>query len=749
MSTLWLAVYSLAVLSTVWCDVEQTSDNSDKKLPSENRDIKTTFAKGYVLENYTKDEEENDSKLDLVLGRLVKLQSQLNSLRTNVETMCAPENLRFKKPTILRVIEKSQCQTRPSEIGIRYQIENCGEGTSKLGNFFIANGSSHAYNRDDLFCTVFVPFTIPEKQYVAKAKIYNVISFFGTYYGFPGIAFNIENGKNFDFVIIRLHSRLGCFQTGYMQNGAVQYVRSKSGSCYKHPEGRTWFNVEVQVMTGEATLFIDGFQTVKFSPHFSPIGRAGVLVKHGDGNIIRFKDLTVAPFYKRQLNVFECSKYHRINANYYRLDSKEGNWPDSGFCKSIGNFKINSTEYSISVFLFNQRGPDGGHQSGRLGIMFNAHDENNFDFVYFRPEDQRACYFTGFVRNSRITWSNAKIGACPGGPFKGGAWNNVTIYVRNSNVVVYLEGRHILSTETHFKSRPVGGVIVSNDNAINVISFKDFKINAISPADVTFYDCHTNTHISNSYYLLDANHGVWPNDTFCRAFGNEVLHGDNYKISAEMFITESKVDKKINQLYGLAYNIRNTLNYDFIVLRPNKDSCYSIGHVFNGVVNFDESLNGKCPNGPPKKGSWFEMSVTVWQSMAVIYLEEKHILTIKPKFQNSPRGGVIVSNGNRNILTFRKFKQYLIPPLEFELTRCGPKTDVINGTFLLHAAQPYWPSNLFCSAFYKKPFETKTEQYTLEAMLQNVNSHSGVYLGHPGLMFNALDQSTFDYVYLR
>ena len=62
--------------------------------------------------------------------------------------------------------------------------------------------------------------------------------------------------------------------------------------------------------------------------------------------------------------------------------------------------------------------------------------------------------------------------------------------------------------------------------------------------------------------------------------------------------------------------------------------------MFNGVVNFDESLKGKCPNGPPKKGSWFKMSVTVWQSMAVINLEERHVLTIKPKFQNSPRGGL-------------------------------------------------------------------------------------------------------------
>ena len=121
MSTLWLAVYSLAVLSTVWCDVEQSSDNSDKELPRESRDIKTTFAKDYVLENYTKDEDENDSKLDLLLGRLVKLQSQLNSLRKNVETMCAPENLRLKKPTILRVIEKTQCQTR-REFGFTFVV---------------------------------------------------------------------------------------------------------------------------------------------------------------------------------------------------------------------------------------------------------------------------------------------------------------------------------------------------------------------------------------------------------------------------------------------------------------------------------------------------------------------------------------------------------------------------------------------------------------------------------------------------
>lgn len=71
----------------------------------------------------------------------------------------------------------------------------------------------------------------------------------------------------------------------------------------------------------------------------------------------------------------------------------------------------------------------------------------------YRAGSQGSCYTTGFVQNSKAQWSNSKIGACPGGPFKGGIWNNVTVNVRENDVSVYLDGTHVLSTKGHFPSK--------------------------------------------------------------------------------------------------------------------------------------------------------------------------------------------------------------------------------------------------------------------------------------------------------
>ena len=70
-----------------------------------------------------------------------------------------------------------------------------------------------------------------------------------------------------------------------------------------------------------------------------------------------------------------------------------------------------------------------------------------------RPESKYGCYVTGFVQNSEIKWTNSKVGSCEGGTFKGGHWNNVTLHVRDNQLIVYLDGKHILSTDFHFQSR--------------------------------------------------------------------------------------------------------------------------------------------------------------------------------------------------------------------------------------------------------------------------------------------------------
>ena len=52
-------------------------------------------------------------------------------------------------------------------------------------------------------------------------------------------------------------------------------------------------------------------------------------------------------------------------------------------CRTVAQPIDESQAYTVSAELLNQAGWQGVN-SGHLGLLFNAIDENNFDFVYFR-----------------------------------------------------------------------------------------------------------------------------------------------------------------------------------------------------------------------------------------------------------------------------------------------------------------------------------------------------------------------------
>ena len=76
------------------------------------------------------------------------------------------------------------------------------------------DGSSSDDSDEDMFCIVISPLKLPEDHYSVTAKLYNVVALYGTYYGFPGIAFNVQDKNNYDFVTIRLVI-INCFPLSY------------------------------------------------------------------------------------------------------------------------------------------------------------------------------------------------------------------------------------------------------------------------------------------------------------------------------------------------------------------------------------------------------------------------------------------------------------------------------------------------------------------------------------------------------
>ena len=111
--------------------------------------------------------------------------------------------------------------------------------------------------------------------------------------------------------------------------------------------------------------------------------------------------------------------------------------------------------------------------------------------------------------------------------------------------------------------------------------------------------------------------------------------------------------------------------------------------------------------------------------------------------------GIIVANGERNVLTFRNFQSRVIKPFEFKFSRCGSKTHQSNGSFIMDGMLPRWPLHGFCSAMSISPVKTYAKKYSVQARIHNIDSWHGADWGNAGLMFNALDENNYDYVYIR
>ena len=70
-----------------------------------------------------------------------------------------------------------------------------------------------------------------------------------------------------------------------------------------------------------------------------------------------------------------------IPDNHYKLDALTAD--KNLMCRALAQPIDESQAYTVSAELLNQAGWQGVN-SGHLGLLFNAVDENNFDFVYFR-----------------------------------------------------------------------------------------------------------------------------------------------------------------------------------------------------------------------------------------------------------------------------------------------------------------------------------------------------------------------------
>ena len=186
-------------------------------------------------------------------------------------------------------------------------------------------------------------------------------------------------------LFLRPHSSSTCFQTGYVVNGVPTFTNAISASCpgQNAPAGGQWFDVRVDVNIKTAKIYLAGKFVREVKPHYPVKGQGGVLVANGYNNIAYFRNFEIS---KIDYSVTSCvvASSGPSGKQYFVLDANHGKWPSSGFCSALNNKDIlNENQYSISAELFNKIGWKGVN-SGHLGLLYNAKDERNYDFVYFR-----------------------------------------------------------------------------------------------------------------------------------------------------------------------------------------------------------------------------------------------------------------------------------------------------------------------------------------------------------------------------
>ena len=168
--------------------------------------------------------------------------------------------------------------------------------------------------------------------------------------------------------------------------------------------------------------------------------------------------------------------------------------------------------------------------------------------------------------------------------------------------------------------------------------------------------------------------------------------------------------------------------------------------MLSGQLKWDGGISSNCPNGPPKGARWFAARVEVRGSSVSIYRDGVLVRSTRAHFPAKGRGGIIVANGYKNIIHFRKFRLRAIPALPFTLESCLASRKSGN-YYILDANHGKWPANGFCRALLPKT--VNSQHYEVSAELYNQIGWKGANSGHLGLMYNAIDKNNFDFVYFR
>lgn len=89
-------------------------------------------------------------------------------------------------------------------------------------------------------------------------------------------------------------------------------------------------------------------------------------------------------------------------------------------------------------------------------------------------------------------------------------------------------------------------------------------------------------------------------------------------------------------------------------LPSGSNNCYQVGYSSNGNNYYTNTAS--CPGGTPNSGEWFNVRVQIDLNRNVnIYYKDALMKSYTAHFSTKVSGGVLVTNGFRNIIQFSNF----------------------------------------------------------------------------------------------
>ena len=157
---------------------------------------------------------------------------------------------------------------------------------------------------------------------------------------------------------------------------------SDMGPCPLGPPRRNrWLHVSLEVRGPKANLFLDGVHVATLRGQFPTRGHAGVLLAQHKDNVVHFKGFTITALDPFPFSSKACAAIVK-HPDFHSVIIGDNLWPGA-MCRVSMPDNLGNNEYILDVKLFSEAGWTGD-KVALPGVMFNAKDINNYDFVYLR-----------------------------------------------------------------------------------------------------------------------------------------------------------------------------------------------------------------------------------------------------------------------------------------------------------------------------------------------------------------------------